>query len=402
MTYNGRSPKIARPARRAARERTLRGRQTILADPPARSQSILIVDDDPWIVDVVAEQLALQGYPVHTTTDSAQVMDRLRAGSYDLVILDIRMPEPDGLVLLKRIHRDYPYLPVLMLTSANDTATAIQAMQEGASDYLIKPHRASQLLVRVKRALERGTVLRERAMAYQVLEQRVREQTRQLHEQSKQLTQMLERVLLTYQTTLHALEAALDARDQSAPGHCRRVAKLAVELGRRMGLSNGDLLALEQGARLHDIGKLGIPDTILMKPGPLTPDERRAMERHPEIGCEIVAHIDFLQDALPIIRHHHEHYDGSGYPGGLQGEQIPLLARIFSVVDAFDAQANMRPYNTDPSVNKALADIRANRGRWFDPQVVDAFVSMIEEQGPPLQAVPSAPTSSLLVLERSP
>jgi putative nucleotidyltransferase with HDIG domain len=352
-----------------------------LADPPSRSQYILVIDDDPWIADVVAEQLALQGYQVQTSSDSSQVMGLLSVEAYDLVILDIYMPEPDGIELLKRIHQEHPYLPVLMLTSSDDTATAIQAMQEGASDYIIKPHRVSQLIARVQRALERGIMLRERALAYQILEQRVRQQTRQLHEQSKQLTQMLERVLLTYQATLHALEAALDARDQSAPGHCRRVAKLAVELGRRMGLPESDLLALEQGARLHDIGKLGIPDTILMKPGPLAPEERRAMERHSEIGCEIVAHIDFLQDALPIIRYHHEHYDGSGYPNGLRGEQIPLLARIFSVVDAFDAQANARPYNTAPSVQKALANIRANRGKWFDPEVVDAFIDMMGEQG---------------------
>jgi putative two-component system response regulator len=308
-------------------------------------------------------------------------MRLLGADAHDLVILDIRMPEPDGLDLLPRIHREYPYLPVLMLTSADDTATAIRAMQEGASDYLVKPHHASHLTTRVERALERGRALRERATAYQVLEQRVRQQTRQLQEQSRQLTQMLDRVLLTYQATLRALEAALDARDQSAPGHCRRVAKLAVELGRRMGLPERDLLALEQGARLHDIGKLGIPDTILMKPGPLTAEERRTMERHPEIGCEIVAHIDFLQDALPIIRFHHEHYDGSGYPHGLAGDEIPLLARIFGVVDAFDAQANMRPYNTQPSVHKALANIQANRGKWFDPEVVDAFIDMMAERG---------------------
>ncbi len=373
-----------------------------MADQPSRSYRILVVDDHPWIVDIVAEQLTLQGYQVHTTVNSSQVMNLLGADAHDLVLLDIRMPKPDGLALLSRIHLEYPYLPIVMLTSADDTATAIQAMQEGASDYIIKPHRVSQLIACVERALERSRMLRERAAAYKVLEQRVRQQTRQLQDQSRQLTQMLERVLLTYQATLRALEAALDARDQSAPGHCRRVAKLAVELGRRMGLPDGDLLALEQGARLHDIGKLGISDTILMKPGPLTAEERRTMERHPEIGCEIVAHIDFLQDALPIIRSHHEHYDGSGYPHGLQGDEIPLLARIFSVVDAFDAQANMRPYNTAPSVRKALANIRANRGKCFDPQVVDAFIDMMAGRGTTGQQEPSVlhplhlrPTESL-------
>ena len=359
----------------------------MIADRPARSHHILVVDDNPWIVDIVAEQLTQSQYQVDTTVNSSQVMNLLSGEDHDLVILDICMPEPDGLTLLGRIHRLYPYLPVLMLTSADDTATAIQAMQEGASDYIIKPHRASQLETRVQRALERGAALRERALAHQILEQRVLQQTQQLQDQSQQLTQMLERVLLTYQATLHALEAALDARDQSAPGHCRRVAKLAVELGKRMRLSNGDLLALEKGARLHDIGKLGISDTILMKPGPLTAEERRAMERHPEIGCEIVAHIDFLQDALPIIRHHHEHYDGTGYPDRLRGQQIPLLARIFSIVDAFDAQAHARPYNTAPSVHRALASVYTYRARWFDPEAVDAFMEMMRHLQPISQDV---------------
>jgi putative nucleotidyltransferase with HDIG domain len=340
------------------------------------SARILVVDDEPWIADVVAEQLALQGFTVETAMDSTRVMAKLESATYDLVILDIRMPPPDGLELLKRIQLRHSHLPVLMLTACGDTELAIQAMQEGASDYIVKPHRPDQLVLRVERAIERGFLKRERARAYQLLERRVHQQTQQLHEQSKQLTTMLEHVLLTYQATLTALEAALDARDQSAPGHCRRVAELAVQLGRQMGLSEQDLVVLEHGARLHDIGKLGIPDTILLKPGPLSAEERRTMERHPEIGCQIVAHIDFLQPALPIIRHHHEHWDGSGYPYGLRGKEIPLLARLFSVVDAFDAQANVRPYNTRPSVDKARASVCAHRGTWFDPDAVDAFVAM--------------------------
>ena len=346
-----------------------------------RSQSarILVVDDDPWIADVVTEQLRLEGFLADASTDSSQVMGRLATIPHDLVILDIGMPPPNGLELLERIQLRYPHLPVLMLTACDETETAIQAMQEGASDYIVKPHEPAQLVHRVERAIERGYMLRERAQAYQLLEHRVHQQTQQLGEQSKQLTTLLEHLLLTYQATLTALEAALDARDTSAPGHCRRVAELAVQLGRRMGLSEEDLVVLEHGARLHDIGKLGIPDTVLMKPGPLSPEERRIMERHPEIGCQIVAHIDFLQDALPVIRHHHEHWDGSGYPHGLRQEEIPLLARIFSVVDAFDAQANVRPYNTSPSIQKALASIRAHRGTWFDPHAVDAFVEMIAD-----------------------
>lgn len=344
----------------------------------ALSARILVIDDEPWIADVVAQQLGLLGFLADTVTDSSRVMDKLIDVRYDLVVLDIAMPPPNGLELLASIRLRHPHLPVLMLTAFGDTEMAIQAMQNGACDYIVKPHQSAQLALRVERALELGLLMRERAQAYQLLEQRVHQQTQQLHEQSKQLTTMIEHVLLTYQATLTALEAALDARDQSAPGHCHRVAELAIRLGRKMGLGEQDLVALEHGARLHDIGKLGIPDTILMKPGPLSSEERRTMERHPEIGCQIVAHIDFLQDALPIIRHHHEHWDGSGYPYGLQGTNIPLLARIFSVVDAFDAQAHVRPYNTRPSVEKALCSVRAHRGTWFDPSAVDAFVAMTD------------------------
>lgn len=348
--------------------------------PQSQSAHILVVDDEPWIADVVAEQLRLRGFLADISIDSNEVMSRLATVDHDLVVLDISMPSPDGLELLERIRQRHPHLPVLMLTACSDTETAIHAMQEGASDYIVKPHQPAQLVLRVERALERGHLMRERAQAYQLLEQRVHQQTQQLHQQSRQLTTMIERVLTTYQATLTALEAALDARDQSAPGHCRRVAELAVQLGRQLDLGEEDLTALEHGARLHDIGKLGIPDTILMKPGPLSPEERRIMERHPEIGCQIVAHIDFLQDALPIIHYHHEHWDGSGYPEGLKGTDIPLLARIFSVVDAFDAQAHVRPYNTRPSVRKALASVRAHRDTWFDPGAVDAFVSMVSQR----------------------
>ena len=341
---------------------------------------ILIVDDEPWITHVISQQLTLEGYQTDTTNDSSQVMGALSTTDYDLVVLDIHMPPPNGLVLLRQIQEQHPLLPVLMLTASRDAETATRAMHEGASDYIVKPHRRPQLAVRVQRAMERGQLLREKTKAHQLLERRVSEQTWQLREQSTQLAQMLERMTVTYQATLRALEATLDVRDQSAPGHCRRVAKLAVQLAQRMGLPEDDLVALEHGARLHDIGKLGIPDGILMKAGPLTDTEWRTMQKHPEIGCQIVGHIDFLQDALPIIRHHHEHYDGSGYPSGLKGKEIPLLARIFSVVDAFDAQTNKRPYNSVLNAQNALEDLRVNGKKLFDPEVVDAFTNMIKEQ----------------------
>ena len=347
---------------------------------PSRPERILIVDDEYWITDVIYEQLSIEGFEADVTNTSADVMDMLSQKSYDLVLLDIHMPPPDGLTLLNEIREVYPFLAILMLTAFSDADTASAAMREGASDYIVKPYQNAQLVSRIERALERSQLLRERAEAQELLQLRVDEQTQKLRAQSKQLSQMLERVLVTYRATLKALEAALDVRDQSAPGHCRRVAKLAVQLATRMGISGRDLVSLEHGALLHDIGKMGIPDVILMKPGPLTDEEWDTMRTHPEIGCNIVGHIDFLREALPIIRHHHEHFDGSGYPDGLRGTEIPLLARIFAVADSFDAQTNKRPYHTVRSVEGALQSLREEAGSTYDPQIVKVFAAMIQER----------------------
>jgi putative nucleotidyltransferase with HDIG domain len=350
---------------------------------PSRSERILIVDDEPLMTEMIRDHLSFEGFQATTTNDSSEVMDLLEGNEYNLVLLDVGMPDPNGLVVLQQVQGEHPFLPVIMLTAFTDADTASQAMRDGASDYIVKPYQEAQLVSRIERALERGQLLRERAQAHDLLEQRIAEQTRMLRAQSKQLSVMLDRVLLTYQATVKALEAALDVRDQSAPGHCRRVAKLAVQLGNRMGLRLDDLIALEHGALLHDIGKLGVPDGVLMKPGSLNEDEWDTMRQHPEIGCEIVGHIDFLQNALPIIRHHHERYDGSGYPDGLVGDKIPLLARIFAVSDAYDAQTHQRPYNTILNLEQVLANLQEASGTQFDPAIVDAFVAMIreEEQG---------------------
>jgi putative nucleotidyltransferase with HDIG domain len=333
-----------------------------------------------WITDVIHDQLSIEGFDADVTNVSTEVMDLLIDKPYDLVILDIYMPPPDGLTLLREIRREYPFLAVLMLTAFSDAETASTAMREGATDYIVKPYPNAQLVSRIERAIERSQLLRERAEAQELLEQRVSEQTRKLRTQSKQLSQMLERVLVTYRATLKALEAALDVRDQSAPGHCRRVAKLAVQLATRLGFSGNDLVILEHGALLHDIGKMGIPDLILMKPGPLTTEEWVTMRKHPAIGCDIVGHIDFLHEALPIIRHHHEHFDGSGYPDGLRGEEIPILARIFAVADSFDAQTNKRPYNTVHTVEVTLQEIQSESGSKYDPRIVQEFIAMIRER----------------------
>ncbi|NOH04268.1 MAG: HD-GYP domain-containing protein [Chloroflexi bacterium] len=182
-----------------------------------------------------------------------------------------------------------------------------------------------------------------------------------------------------YDHTLASLISALDARDQETEGHSMRVSSLAVKLGETLGFSNEQLKVLERGSILHDIGKIGISDSILHKPGPLSDDEWRIMRTHPDIGAKIVEGIPFLQDTIPIIRHHQERWDGTGYPSRLRGEEIPLLARLFAVVDAFDALTSNRPYRQKISAAEALRYLREEAGILFDPQIVSAFEKMANE-----------------------
>jgi putative nucleotidyltransferase with HDIG domain len=199
-------------------------------------------------------------------------------------------------------------------------------------------------------------------------------------EQAASLSKTLNDLEESYQATLLSLSAALDARDRETEGHSQRVTKLALAIGRRLELSEADLTNLERGALLHDVGKIGIPDNVLLKTGPLTPAERALMNEHPRLGHEMLRGISFLKDALPVVLYHQEMYDGSGYPSGLHGTEIPLAARIFAVADTYDAMTSMRPYREPLSHEQALAEIRRCSGTQFDPVVVAAFLSLFEEE----------------------
>jgi HD-GYP domain-containing protein (c-di-GMP phosphodiesterase class II) len=198
-------------------------------------------------------------------------------------------------------------------------------------------------------------------------------------DQAKSLSIALDSLEESYQATLLALSAALDARDRETEGHSQRVTRWALAIGRQLNLAPEELTNLERGALLHDVGKIGISDNILLKAGPLTREERVVMNQHPRLGYEMLKGIPFLQTALPVVLHHQEMFDGSGYPMGLRGTQIPLGARIFAVADTYDAMTSTRPYRAALSHEQALAEIIAHRGSQFDPQVVDAFLELFQK-----------------------
>jgi putative two-component system response regulator len=264
----------------------------------------------------------------------------------DLVLLDVQMPGINGYEVCRRIKSNPAsrLVPVVMITSLDRTADRVSALEAGADDYMTKPVDRVELVARVRSALRLKSVYDSLDSAEQVI---------------------------------FALAAAVEAKDPFTEAHTHRVAEAARRIGVRLGLPASDLDTLYRGGLIHDIGKIGVPDAILLKPGPLDAEELMSMHLHPIIGENIVAPLRSGTDLLPIIRNHHEHYDGSGYPDRLAGENIPRLARIVAVCDAFDALVNDRPYRQRKTQDEALAILRGGAKRQWDPEVVQLFINEV-------------------------
>jgi response regulator RpfG family c-di-GMP phosphodiesterase len=334
-------------------------------------REILIVDDDWQVRDVLHEIFLGAGYHCHLAEDGRQGLAVFRATRPPLTITDLKMPNMDGIQLLQAIIAVDADAAVIVLTGAADVKTAIDSLKFGAYDFIMKPLNVDELVIAADRALERRQLLVERREYQAYLELRVEEATRDLGAAYRQLQD-------TYRSTLEALGSALDTRDIGTEAHSRRVHGYSLATAREYGMADEQLVDLGHGVLLHDIGKIGIPDAILLKPGPLTPEEWTTMRRHPEIGKRLIEGIPFLRGAVPIVYHHHERWDGSGYPAGLRGEEIPLGARIFAVIDAFDAMTYDRPYSRAIPFEAAKAEIRRCSGAHFDPSVVEAFLRVPE------------------------
>lgn len=334
-------------------------------------EKILVVDDEEAIREVVSTLLESQGYPVTVFSNGRLALEGFQRDTFDLVLSDIVMPEMDGLKLLAELRRLDPDVPVIMVTAMHDIAIALEAIRAGAYDYILKPFEKDQLHLSVERALEHRRLVLENRTYQSDLEHLVAERTQQLSIALQDLEQ-------SYDHTLEALGGALDAKDAETEGHCQRVTAFTIRIAKAMGVDPGLLRHIARGAFLHDIGKMGVPDSILRKPGPLTTEEREIMRRHCEIGYAVLQRIPFLKEAAEIVLAHQECYDGSGYPRGLKGEQIPLGARIFAVADTLDAMISDRPYRKALPISAARDEIRRYSGRQFDPRVVEVFLAQPE------------------------
>ncbi|HET6437239.1 MAG TPA: HD domain-containing phosphohydrolase [Anaeromyxobacter sp.] len=341
--------------------------------PSADATRILIVDDDPTVRNVIGVLLREEGYACTVSENADAALAAAQTAEYPLVICDVRMPGHDGFWLLDRLREHQPDAAVIMLTAFGDTEAAVQCLRNGAADYLLKPPRVTELVRAIERALGRRRLELARQRYRRSLENRVQEKT-------AELSRALGDLQSTYSQTLWTLVAALDAREHETGDHSQRVVRYTLAIARRMHVPASELPDLGRGALLHDIGKIGVPDAILLKLGKLDEEEWVVMRSHPQIGFNILQSVDFLERPAEMVLCHQERFDGTGYPRGLSGQAIPLSARIFALADTYDAMTSHRPYRTPVTPEEGRAEIERNVGTQFDPACAAAFLSISNEE----------------------
>jgi len=312
---------------------------------------ILVADDNDSLRALLAELLGAKGYAVFTAPDGKLAMEEFARCQPDLVLLDVQMPGLDGFEVCRQIksNPETRLIPVILVTGLSATQDRVRGIEAGADDFLTKPVDRNELFARVRSLLS-----------------------------IKAYTDELERAELV----LFALARSIEGKDPYTEGHCERLSDYSARLGQRLGLPEEQITALRRAGIVHDIGKVAVPDSILLKPGPLTGEERKTMQEHPVVGERICAPLKSFRLLLPIIRHHHEKYDGSGYPDGLQGEEIPLGARVLQIVDVYDALTTERPYKRALARTQALDTMREEvQKRWWDPELFTEWRNLLMEEG---------------------
>src|ERR1700730_4037389 len=308
---------------------------------------ILVVDDEETIREIVSSMLGGAHFQTRQAASGIEALAILESGDeFDLVLSDLMMAEMDGIALLERAKERYPDMPIVMVTAVHDIQVALQALRNGAYDYLLKPFEREQLLATVRRALQNRRLKRANHCYRTTLEALVAARTQQW----KTTLSNLEK---SYDITLEALGDALDLKDAETEGHSKRVTAFTIAMARAMGMSGDRIRVIARGAFLHDIGKMAIPDAILRKPGALTEAEVMIMREHCARGYHMLKKIPFLTDAAEVVYYHQEKYDCSGYPRGLTGDEIPIGARLFAVADTLDAITSDRPYRAAQTVQAA-------------------------------------------------
>ena len=325
-------------------------------------ERILIVDDLASIREIMFRALLKVGYSCSVASDGDTALAKLRDSEFHLVLLDLNMPGKSGMQVLKQIVAQYPDTAVIIITANDDAEMAIELMKTGAYDYVIKPVNVSTLNLRVERALDRRRLLLENKKYQLYLEDKVKEQARKIRE--------------SFLNSIMSLALALEAKDKYTSGHSQRVAKMSVAIAQRLGMTQEQTEKIRLAGLIHDIGKIGIKESVLLKEEPLSDEEYSHIISHSVIGERILEPAIEDKEILGIIRHHHERYDGRGYPDGLSDQQIPIGARILAVADMYDAMTSDRPYRRASSPGMVIDELKRQVNTQFDPVVVEAFISM--------------------------
>ena len=322
---------------------------------------VLIVDDEYIGRETLQSVLEGEGYDLEMAENGLQAIEKAKELLPDVILLDVMMPGMTGFEVCRHIRNDpqIAEIPIIILTALDDRESLLNALKAGADDFISKPFDRYELRARLL-----GITQLNR---YQKLIQ----ERAKLREANTQL-------LSAYEATIEGWSHAMDLRDRETEGHSQRVTQLTVKMSQALGLGNDDIMHIRRGALLHDMGKIGVPDAILHKPGPLTDDEWILMRKHPQFAFDMLYPIEYLRPALEIPLSHHEKWDGTGYPRGLKGEEIPMAARIFAVVDVWDALTSDRPYRPAWSEEQALTYIREQSGKHFDPDAVDLFFKSLK------------------------
>jgi putative two-component system response regulator len=351
----------------------------------SRRARILIVEDSDELRSVMARSLEQNGYLCVESPDAKGARARLAASRFTLALVDLKLSGESGLDLARDITRDYPHTPVVMVTSLDHPRFADAAFELGAYGYVVKPFSINELLINVANALRRRSMELENHRYRGHLERTVADRTAKL----KQVLGRLERAA---EETIHRLARAAEFRDLEWSAHIERMSRHCATLATHLGLGDGHVGLIALASKLHDIGKFAIPDSVLFKPGPLTREEFNEVKRHAEIGYRILSgsESEVLELAAQIAWTHHERWDGTGYPRGLVGDAIPLEGRIAAIADVFDAMTSRRDYKAALSVDKAAEEMANERGRHFDPDLLEVFLSSMGEAVGVLKAHPDA------------
>jgi putative two-component system response regulator len=349
---------------------------------PAESTAarLIIVDDEEAIRTTLRRLLDRNGYVCDVAEDGERAQAAMRIQAYDLVLADMDLPGISGLDLIMQIRRDFPTTATVMVTGMDDTALANDALEVGAYGYILKPFEPNEVLINVANALRRRDLEVENRNHRLRLEQMIRDRTGELWNAIARLEQAEQELRLSQEETIQRLSIAAELRDNETARHIHRMSEYCALLARLAGEDEGTSEEIRVASQMHDVGKIGIPDSLLLKPGPLTADERTVMQGHCEIGYRILAgsKSELLMRAASIAYTHHERVDGEGYPRGLSDEQIPLEGRIAAIADVFDALTSNRVYKQAFALGRAIEDMRVGRGIQFDADLLDLFLGSLD------------------------